>query len=497
VSVFYAEAGRNRFHLSLLPASVWLLTTIILGLLTATQPLDVLIISLAIVALALMAAISPFTMLMALLILAPLRTLIATEAPQQLPFDIGQMALIGLLISWFFHRILHKQPIVRLVWTPLYLPLGALIVVLGISAFSASSLGAWLSEWLKWVQILIAIILVLDSYGKDGWKWVVFGLILSGVANSLVGIYQFLGGSGALHLAINGRFFRAFGTFGQPNPFGGFMGLLAPVAMMLALAYSLRLWQHWRSTNRLPYLLLLPALFYSLSCVIFITGLGVSWSRGAWLGFVASVAILALALPRKLWHSIALLGIVAGSIGLLWFTGLLPASIVSRINSATEEYFTFTEVRGVIITSENYPVVERLAHWQAAVNMARGNPWLGIGLGNYEVVYHDYLLLNWHLSLGHAHNYYLNILAETGIIGLLAYGKAWLGIMWLTWRTRHHPDLLARFVAVGLLGTWTYLAIHSLFDNLYVNNLFLHIGFMIGVLVLLYNQTCKHYKVSI
>jgi hypothetical protein len=43
-------------------------------------------------------------------------------------------------------------------------------------------------------------------------------------------------------------------------------------------------------------------------------------------------------------------------------------------------------------------------------------------------------------------------------------------------------------VTVGLLGTWIYLAAHSLTDNLYVNNLFLHLGIMIGTVSLLYNQ---------
>jgi hypothetical protein len=58
--------------------------------------------------------------------------------------------------------------------------------------------------------------------------------------------------------------------------------------------------------------------------------------------------------------------------------------------------------------------------------------------------------------------------------------------MLLTWRARRHPDPLARLIAVGLFGTWTYLAVHSLTDNLYVNNLFLHLGVLLGVLALLH-----------
>jgi len=137
---------------------------------------------------------------------------------------------------------------------------------------------------------------------------------------------------------------------------------------------------------------------------------------------------------------------------------------------------------------ENYAVVERLAHWQAALNMARANPWLGVGLGNYEAAYPQYRLINWGFPLGHAHNYYLNILAEAGIIGLVGYAALWIGVFWLTWRTRQHPDPFSRLIAIGLLGSWTYLSVHSLTDNLYVNNLFLHLGVMFGLLAVLYRQ---------
>jgi O-antigen ligase len=144
----------------------------------------------------------------------------------------------------------------------------------------------------------------------------------------------------------------------------------------------------------------------------------------------------------------------------------------------------------VDITPENYANVERLAHWQAAYNMAQANPWLGVGFGNYEIAYPSYNLINWNLALGHAHNYYLNVFAEAGMIGLAAYAVLWLIVMVLTWRARRHPDPLARLIVVGLFGTWVYLAVHSLTDNLYVNNLFLHLGVLLGVLAVLGRIQC-------
>lgn len=473
---------------------VWLIAAGTIGLLVATQSPPVLFFGLALTTLVICSVINPLAGLVALAILAPLRTLMATEAPFQLPLDIGQISLAVGLLSWAFYRIARGPRLLHLVRTPVTTVILFFLLIISLTAFNAVSLSAWLSEWLKWVQILILIVLVVDLAGNQRWHWLVFGLVLAGLANALIGLYEFFGGSGALHLLINDRFFRAFGTFGQPNPFGGFMGLIAPLALMAALGYSLRAWQEWRQAHYLRPSTGLQILFYAGSSLFLIIGIFISWSRGSWLAFGAAIGVMALALPRQAWRGGLIVIALASIVGVLWFANLLPASIVARISSSTQEFFAFEDVRGIDVTPENYAVAERLAHWQAALNMTRAYPWLGIGVGNYEVAYPSYRLINWSEPLGHAHNYYLNILAEAGIIGLLAYGKVWVVIMWTTWRTRRHPDVLTRCIVIGLLGTWTYLSVHSLFDNLYVNNLFLHLGLMLGILVILYHQTWKNIR---
>ncbi len=466
----------NRQH------SLWLGTAALIGLSVATLPIALLVVGGVVILFLLLSALTPLSALIFLLILAPLRTLIATEAALQLPLDIGQIALIGFLGAWIVQAFILRRVPVRLHWSAIYTPLIVFLAATGISAFPALSLSAWLTEWLKWLQMLALALIIVHVMSGKRWQWLVGGLVIAGIANALVGLYEFFGGSGALHLLINDRFFRAFGTFGQPNPFGGFMSLLMPLALMPALGYGLQFWKSRRIQD------LGLFVFYVLATIILFTGVIISWSRGAWLGVAASMIVMILALPRKTLRGLILAGAALLFIGGLWIGGLLPQSIVARISSSTEEFFAFADVRGVDISPENYPVVERLAHWQAALNMARNQPWLGVGLGSYEIAYPTYRLINWPEPLGHAHNYYLNILAEGGIIGLLAYIKVWLFILILNWRIRNHPDALSRFTAVGMLGTWVYLSIHSVFDNLYVNNLFLHIGTILGILGVLYNQ---------
>lgn len=460
--------------------SLSIIAAVGIGLLTATQPLSVTLAFIAGVTLVMLSLITPIASLAMLLILAPMRTLIATEASIQLPIDIGQISFVMLIGFWGVQRISQHKSLLEFKRSALYAPLIGYVFFLAISAFEAASITAWITEWLKWILILILVILVLNF--RQYWEWIVFTLITAGTGAAIIGLYTFFGGSGADHLVINGRFFRAFGTFGQPNPLGGFMGLLAPISLMMTLGYGWMMLRY-RRLNYMPHVV-----FYGFASLLIIATLFASWSRGAWLGFGVSMMVIAFALPRRMWQSLVLIILLLGFGGIAWSSGKLPVSITDRIGSATQELFVLNDVRAVDITPENYPIVERLAHWQAALKMAQDNPWLGVGIGNYDVAYEDYRLINWKESLGHAHNYYLNVLAETGIIGAAAYAAVFMIVIWIAWRTRAHPDFIARCFAIGFLGMCAYLLTHSLTDNLYVNNIFIHLGVIFGVLAVLHHD---------
>jgi len=458
------------------------------GLALAVLPAPIGLAVLALAALALTPFITPLAPLAALLVLAPLRALIATEAPGQMPLDFGQIGFAVTLAAWLLHRFVRRRSLLPLPVSPVLFALLPFIIAAALTGLAAASVSAWLNEWLKWAQMAVVIVLVLDVARGRAWQWIVFALVCAGVANAAIGIYEYFGGSGALHLLIDNRYFRAFGTFGQPNPFGGFMGLLLPVALAAAAGWGWR-WLRRIGAPRRELRALALAVFYLACSGLLAAGALMSWSRGAWLGAAAGVIVLLFALPRRWWIGVMLVGVLAvGGAGAAAM-GVLPGSIVERVTSSFSETFSITDVRGANITSENYALIERLAHWQAAVNMATANPWLGTGLGNYDAAYDQFRLIAWRFPLGHAHNTYLNMLAETGLIGLTAFATTWALIVFYTWRARSHPDPQAHILAAGLLGAWGYLAVHSLTDNLFVNNLFLHIGTMLGLVALLYNQS--------
>ncbi|MDQ7025931.1 MAG: O-antigen ligase family protein, partial [Anaerolineae bacterium] len=391
---------------------LWILLAIIAGIMIATQPIYIALLAIGFVLLVIASAFTPLTILSVLLILAPLRTLVTTEAVISMPFDIGQLMFVAFVIGWLAWYIIRRKPLLNFQYSKILLPIIVFVIAIGLTAFTAFSLHVWIFEWLKWLIIIVVILLVSRFEDNNAPQWLAFMLIVAAVANAIIGLYIFFGGSGADHLLINGRYFRAFGTFGQPNPFGGFMGLTLPLSIMSVWGYGTRFIRKYHHSGKISYSNLFLCAFFSLTTVILLAGLVTSWSRGAWLAFIASVAAMGFALPHKLWQSIALSSLVALIVVMLWLGGLIPQSIMQRVTSSTEELITIQDVRGVDITSANYAINERLAHWQTAQNMARDYPWLGVGLGNYEIAYEEYRLINWDEALGHAHNYYLNILAE-------------------------------------------------------------------------------------
>ncbi len=430
---------------------------------------------------------SPLIAIVVMLTLAPLRTLISTESSLSLPLDIGQILFLVYLALWLAQRLWRRRALIKPQADPPLLAALVVIAVFASGAWTSQSLSGWLVEWLKWLAIAF-LIWALSASVDDSWRWLVFAILVSAFANALLGLYIFAGGSGADHLLILGRYFRAFGTFGQPNPYGGFMGIALPLALMAAWAQLARIWTGLRSRRRLQWL---PVAAFSVSglvSLVLAAALIASWSRGAWLGAAVAIMCMTIALPRRLIHGLALAAGIAILVSAAWSVGLLPRSIVLRLTTAATDLISVSDVRGVEITPANYAVIERLAHWQAAMNMAEAAPLFGVGLGNYEVVYDDYRLLNWPAPLGHAHNLYLNMLAETGVVGLAAYLSFWAVAFRMTWSLRRHPDAFSRSIAIGLLGSWVYVAIHSIFDNLYVNNLFLHIGVLLGLLAILYRR---------
>jgi putative inorganic carbon (hco3(-)) transporter len=419
-----------------------------------------------------------------------------------LPISAGQALLLITLGAWAA-RIIYQRRL-GIHTGPLFWPLIAFLGIGALSFFAASSFELWIKECVKWAELLIVYLFTISQIKTNARArtFILGAILVSALFEAGLGIFQFgLRGVGPIEFLISGHYYRAYGTFEQPNPFGGYMGLTWPLAAAIGLFSLRQSLQHLSSplrNSRGAWRSYALTLFSLLVGALGLVALGFSWSRGAWLGAIVAIVVMFIIVLRRPAASITIIALVAVCVIAFNMIDLLPISLRSRLTDFTQEFSSF-DVRGIRINSSNYSVIERLAHWQAAQNMIVDHPWFGVGFGNYGAAYDHYRTVNWPIALGHAHNYYLNIWAETGIIGLLAYLVLWGSVFYRTIKTFYrrsdatsrgqgprrnaaNASPLIAAIALGMLGAWVQLSVHQTVDNLYVANIFLLIGAYFGII---------------
>ena len=461
----------------------------------STLPLPVLIVAIGGLVVAVGTLIEPGVGLIVTLLVGPWAAWMNTYYPGVLPIDLGQIMVAFTLGAWLLRGLARRA--VTIPASPLLVPLVIFVGWAALSMVWARDLAFGLPEVLKWVEVIALMWFSIDLASRyraqrRGVKWIVVAVLATMVVQALIGLYEArLRGTGPLGFQIGEGVYRAYGTFEQPNPFGGFIGLGLPIAVALVTYYVIR--TAYCVINRHP----LRSARYEVRIThyasLFICGitacllalaLYLSLSRGAWLGAAAAVGAMIVFAPRRRWMGLGLAGVAVVALIGLSSAGLLPATISDRLADATD-LLDIRDVRGVPINDANYALIERQAHWQAALNMLSDHPWTGVGFSNYQPMYEQYRLLNWPMPLGHAHNIYLNVAAETGLPGLAAYLLVWGTVFGVTLRTIRRAAGLPRTLAIGLLGVWVHLSVHMLVDNLYVNNTHLLIGVLFGLLTVL------------
>ncbi len=392
----------------------------------------------------------------------------------------GLVAL--LLVGWAARALARRRLVIPM--TPLLVPLLVMLATVVFSSQHATAFSLSIKETLKWVELLLVYLYVVAEMGTTRQVGTLLGfLFAAALIEDFIGLGQFVLGIGPETFAI-GRFMRAYGTFEQPNPYAGYLGMLLPLMLTFLLARPGR-----RARNAAIVVLLLT-----------VAAIGASLSRGAWVGIGLAVAAMMLFWSRRSRLLLAGSLIAATPLGALAFLNMLPAELTTRLATALD-YFRFIDVTQEIPTPDNWAVLERVAHWQAALNMIAANPIFGVGAGNYPAVYEQYMVPGWIEALGHAHNYYLNVAAEMGLSGLAVYllllAVAFLSV--IRWLLRGSgdggqgsglaspipsplaPDPVARAVLLGVLGTLVATSVHNLFDNLFVHGMGIQIGMVLAM----------------
>lgn len=345
---------------------------------------------------------------------------------------------------------------------PLLVPMGVFMGAMLLSVFKAEDQLQSLKELVKWLEFITIYWVALNVFRTPRkLAWFLAFLTLGALTEVAIGAAQVVLRLGPPEFLIGGAILRAYGTFGQPNPFAGYLNLVLPILLGVAL---------FSPSRQLRFFTWLAALAVA---GIMVTTL----SRGAWLGFAVALMVFGIYASKRLavWIWIGLLGLAILIFAVVF--GIVPFSATERLLAA----FGLSGVGLDSVTQENFSAVQRLAFWQAGFNMFSGNPVLGVGIGNYIDQYPLYAPQGWDMVLGHAHDYYLNAAAETGLVGLAGY----LALLTVAFRqvastVRSAPPGVWFGVALGLLGSLTAISVHNLVDNMYVHGIPVLLGLLLG-----------------
>jgi O-antigen ligase len=277
----------------------------------------------------------------------------------------------------------------------------------------------WLEVWgLVGLTFRLSTVVAVSKQGRD---WILKAYLAVAAVFAV----------GALGMFVTGGYERLTGTFYWPNPAAAY---LLP-ALMLAMDGVRRA----RSRRLLVIWFGLLTLFGS---AFWLTG-----SRAAMLvlAFVMVLFCLFYSIKRQVWITIlfSILSVLSLSIGLTWLAGALGSH-----HSVAAPVARFGEV----VSGQSQSGRDRFQYVESALEMWFAHPFGGVGAGAYGSVHPAYQATVVSAAAD-AHNWYIQMLAELGIVGammLAALILAWLfGVLR---RLVQSPELLPLALGIGALA---------------------------------------------
>lgn len=323
-----------------------------------------------------------------------------------LRLNSADLLVIFLALAWLINYALPAHTGLRdreASHVPRYLvaAMFAFLGAMGLSMTVAIHINSSLKEISKWLEFLVVLLLGSQYLRTRRQVWTLIILIcIAGITQALLGYFQAFYGFGPQSF-VRDASLRVYGTFDQPNPFAGYLN------MPLSIALALTLLGYARFTRILA----------SAAALLLGTAEYLTQSRGGEIAIVAAFAFIILTgMPRIRALMRVLMILLLGFVETL-LLGWIPLAAFNPVL----RFLGLVQISFIEPTSQDFSTAERLAHWIAGLHMFLDHPVLGVGIGTYADAYPKYFITIFTDPLGHAHNYYINIAAEAGSIGLIAY----------------------------------------------------------------------------
>jgi putative inorganic carbon (HCO3(-)) transporter len=282
------------------------------------------------------------------------------------------------------------------------------------------------------------------------WDRITAALLAGSLLTSVIGIRQLYGDAGGALArwsdanSVARGTVRIYSTLDNPNLLGGYLLPILPLAVV-----ALMRWPGW------------PRRLFALAALALgILTLVLTYSRGAWMGMVASLALLALLLTLR--HTQAWPPLLRRLLPIVLLGGgaLVLVVLITQVEPLRVRVMSL--VAGREDSSNNF----RMNVWTSALQMIRDRPWIGIGPGNtaFNLIYPLYQQPKFNALS--AYSIPLEWLVEAGLPGLIAGAGLFLTAMGTGLRQWKAKGVLA-LPSLAAVAAFVGLAIQGLTDTIF------------------------------
>jgi putative inorganic carbon (HCO3(-)) transporter len=349
------------------------------------------------------------------------------------------VTLLPAVMAWLYNW--RKKGEVALAFPPLWQPGAVFLVCSFLSAFVSKDMAFSFMNWaLQPLMYALVYLLIYTTVSTEKEKEKALYAFLAGAVVTVV--YGFFQYANAADMAADmeaqswvdpERFpllrRRMYSTLENPNLFGAYLLMI----ISILTAFTLR---ERAVKRRTVFAVILLSLLLCLA---------LTYSRGAWVSLAAIVLGLTLFYDKRF--------------GLLFL--LVPVVLAFYHGQVVERFLS-------LFSGEDTSVDLRFALWESTMAMIEEHPLLGVGWGAYFLAYPDYnfFIQEEGVLIFHAHNMYLNMLAEVGIPGGMAFLLAFFAQGILCWRNyRHGNDSFTKSMGLGGVLMVMALSVISMGDH--------------------------------
>ncbi|WP_297038107.1 O-antigen ligase family protein [uncultured Dialister sp.] len=345
------------------------------------------------------------------------------------------VTLLPAVMAWLYNW--RKKGEVALALPPLWQPGAVFLVCSFLSAFVSKDMAFSFMNWaLQPLMYALVYLLIYTTVSTEKEKEKALYAFLAGAVVTVVyGFFQYANAADmeAQSWVDPERFpllrRRMYSTLENPNLFGAYLLMI----ISILTAFTLR---ERAVKKKTVFAVILLSLLLCLA---------LTYSRGAWVSLAAIVLGLTLFYDKRF--------------GLLFL--LVPVVLTFYHGQVVERFLS-------LFSGEDTSVDLRFALWESTMAMIEEHPLLGVGWGAYFLAYPDYnfFIQEEGVLIFHAHNMYLNMLAEVGIPGGMAFLLAFFAQGILCWRNyRHGNDSFTKSMGLGGVLMVMALSVISMGDH--------------------------------